>query len=771
MKMKILRELKLWGKLDLYKNSAIGEKVLHDIYLHTKRSLTTLIVIATILFIFLLDKVPEKILYPWFFLAILININRLYDSYIFLRDSSSKSYEQWCNKFTYKSYFTALVWGIGSFVFLSYMDDYILQNVIFLAIIGIGSGAMVSISPAVRTASIYLFLLISPLFLYFLMQGDSVNYIIAFMLLAYYLLLVNVSQNIGESLIRSYIQEEKYRKSQKELFAKKDELKSLFKNAPIGIMYADSDYNVIDCNVAYADIFKRKIEDLIGINLNDVPDQRPIDALKNDIPFYTGPYDSVLGYELWIEARFSPLLDSNGKRVGTIVLIENKTKEKKAIDSLNYMARHDDLTTLANRRSMMEYMKRLVGKEEHKDHYSILFYLDLNRFKTINDTLGHSVGDQLLIQVAKRLQHLTEEEYLLSRLGGDEFIMVLPFVATNEAEAKNRADLCSRNVHKAFKGAFFIGELHLYVKSSIGIVIIEPGMQNIDEIVRYADIAMYNAKRKGMDTIAYYNAELDERRKEIFGLQHDLYHALESNQFELFYQPIVDIKDDKLKAAEALIRWRHPRLGLLYPGDFIDLAVESGLIDDIGWFVIEQVCRQIGEMKRKSLFLLEYISININAMQFQGANFKEKFWKILDSHNVSPRDIVIEITETSLIDNFEQTREAIDSLRKAGIRCAIDDFGTGYSSLSYLKKFSFSLLKIDREFIKDIPEKFDNMFLVESIIYIGKKLGYRIVIEGIETEEQRSLLRDMDDSLRYQGFLCSPAVPVEAFMEMLKKEV
>jgi len=380
------------------------------------------------------------------------------------------------------------------------------------------------------------------------------------------------------------------------------------------------------------------------------------------------------------------------------------------MDELNYMARHDALTSLTNRRSFTEYMHDLVMQEKHHDHYSILFYLDLNQFKNINDTMGHSVGDQLLVQVANRLKHLIKEGYNLSRLGGDEFVIVLPFIAENREDSNIRADMCSHNLQEAFTSAFLIEEMHLYIKSSIGIVIIEPQTSNIEEIIRYADISMYDAKRKGIDTIAYYNTDLDTERKELFSLQHDLYHAIENHQLKLYYQPIVTINDDTLKAAEALVRWYHPTLGILTPEQFIPLAKESGLIDDIGWLVIDIVCRQIAEWKEESLFLLDYISVNIDAMQLQRGHFVELFFEILDRYGVEAGEIKLEITESSLIDNFEQTQEIIQKLRDRSIRCAIDDFGTGYSSLSYLKKFSFSRLKIDREFIKDILSEPENIF-------------------------------------------------------------
>ena len=748
----------------------IGQKLLNDLYMHTYKSLTTLLLLSLLFFLFLLGRVPGELLYPWFALEVTINTNRLYDAYRYFHHNSAKSYKQWHKAFVYKSYMTSFIWGSASIIFLPYIEDHELRSVIFLFIAGIGSGAMTSIAPDIRTASVYLFLLMAPLFAYTLYQDNTTNYILAFMIFAFYFLLINVSRNIFETLINNYKQEERYEETQRELYAKQDELNLLFNNAPIAIMYVDTAYNVIDCNLVYTELFGRRREDLVGMNIKDVPDQRPIMAMMRGEYSYSGPYKTITGLELWLEVRFSPILDSDNNTVGSVILIENKSAEKKAIEELRYIARHDDLTKLSNRRSFMEYMKTLVKKKSHQNHFSILFYLDLNQFKTINDTMGHSVGDQLLTEVAKRLQDFVKDGDRLSRLGGDEFAILFPFVATDVDEARKRADKYSKRLGKIFDEVFLIEGIHMYIKSSIGIVIIEPRLYDIEEIIRYADIAMYSAKRKGIDTVAYYNAELDIERKDLFKLQHDLYKAIENHQFELHYQPIVNIKDESITAAEALVRWYHPKLGLLSSGAFVPLAIESGLIDKIGWLVIGIVCREISQLKKRGLFLLDYISININATQLHRIDFVDRFLEKIDRYAIYPSEIRLEITETSLIDNYEQSKDIIDRLRSRGVYCAIDDFGTGYSSLSYLKKFSFSILKIDKEFIKDILENSDDIFLVESIISIGKKLGYTIIIEGIETEEQKDLLMKIDETLRYQGYLYSPPLTFLQFAKKLQLE-
>jgi len=766
--MKLINQLTNWALFPNSPDEKIEEKLLCNLYDNTQKNLSALLILTVIFFVFLKDNVPASLIYPWLITLAALTTYRVYDGYRYLHYDYGHEYKKWYAKISYQAYATAILWGSTIF-FIPYLDDPYLKLMIYLLIMGIGSGAAISFSPAIRIAAIYGLMLFSPIFFHFLFMGTSIGFAFSFLVIVYCLTLYSIAKNAGQSLIASYIQAEKDKIIQNALYEKQDELNSLFKNAPIGVFYFDHDLKILDYNEAFTKLYDTDTASLVGLDLRKLPDQRPLEAIKNTltkgVQFYNGPYTTVKGVDVWLEAKSSPIINSKGEITGGIVLVENKTAEKEALDELNYIARHDELTSLTNRRSFTEYMSSLVTHEKHYDHYSILFYLDLNQFKTINDSMGHSIGDKLLIQVANRLQKLPEENYKLSRLGGDEFVILFPFIATNREDALIKADKCSSNLRNVFKASFLIDELHLYVKSSIGIVIIEPQANSIEEIIRYADISMYSAKRKGGDTIAYYNAKLDMKRKELFSLQHDLYQAIENNQLELYYQPIVTISNDTLKAAEALVRWHHPTLGILTPEKFIPLAKESGLIDDIGWLVIDIVCRQINEWKDEPLFLLDYISVNIDAVQFQRSDFVEKFFGILDRYDVEASDIKLEITESSLIDNFEQTQETIQRLRSRGIRCAIDDFGTGYSSLSYLKKFSFSLLKIDREFIKDILDESENTFLVESIISIGKKLGYRIVIEGIETEEQKNLLKGIDNTLRYQGFLFSVPLPAEQFQK------
>jgi diguanylate cyclase (GGDEF)-like protein len=378
--------------------------------------------------------------------------------------------------------------------------------------------------------------------------------------------------------------------------------------------------------------------------------------------------------------------------------------------------------------------------------------------------LGHAIGDEVLLAVSKRLIKFLEDECMISRLGGDEFIIMVPHVSEDREITDNKAQVLSQEILNVFLNPFIIKEMHLHIKSSIGIVLIEPCYTNTEEIIRHADLSMYQAKI-AHNHISYYDSSLDKQQKELFLLQHDLAYAIKKNQFDLFYQPIVTIKENALCSAEALIRWKHVTRGLMSPEEFIPLAIKAGLLPQITWWVVDSVCKQISQWKKDDQWKLEYVSINVSAQQLVENNFPKVFFEKLDEYGLKTNDIMIEITEQSLIDNFEQAQYVINILRSKGVRCAIDDFGIGYSSLSYLKKLSFHTLKIDKEFVRDIESRPKEQHLMSTILNIGRQFNYNIVIEGIENEEQKSFLLELDDKLRYQGYHFSKPLHAEDFKQ------
>ncbi|MCK5855715.1 MAG: diguanylate cyclase, partial [Sulfurovaceae bacterium] len=358
---------------------------------------------------------------------------------------------------------------------------------------------------------------------------------------------------------------------------------------------------------------------------------------------------------MWVELKCSTLLNDNNSIIGGIGILEDKTIEHKAYEKINYISLHDSLTGLPNRRYYKNFMQKLILSSKNQTYYSILFYMDLNHFKSINDTFGHSVGDELLLSVAKRFKSIKIEGSHLGRLGGDEFILAIPYISKNHIHAKKEAMIIAHRIKNLFHPVFEIDGLDLFMTTSIGIVVIEPKTDDIDNVIRQADMAMYQTKREGRDNISFYDKKLDIAQQELTSLQHDLNYALLNDELELYYQPIVNISDDKLNAIEALIRWNHPTKGLVMPDRFIPMATESGLINKLGWWVADEVCRQLAVWKKNDHLSFEYVAININARQLHEVNFSQHMEECILKHHIDPSFVKLEVTETTLIDNFTKT--------------------------------------------------------------------------------------------------------------------
>jgi diguanylate cyclase (GGDEF)-like protein/PAS domain S-box-containing protein len=744
----------------------VKDEVLEGLFVYLSRTLAALFIVEAILLYMLLPYIGN-ILYLWFLLIASVTISRLYDAYLFHRDPQRYTPFAWHKKFVIKAWLTAFLLSLMVIFVVPQLDPYY-QLFVFTVLLGVTGGALNALSSDPRTALGYIMILLLPLSVEMMFLREITSFIIGLLLILYFFTLVSV---ILQASVQQEIMEKKNREIlqvESKLYEKEEMLELFFDQAPIGIFMYNTSYIITDCNRAFLQLFGIERDKLLGLDLHQLPDQSPLESMKNALlhrrsQVYIGPYNSTRGYTFWVEAKISPIFDRKHHVVGGLVLLENKTKEHNALKELEYSALHDALTTLSNRRGFKRFMEHMMTEEEHHSHYSVLFYLDLNQFKQINDSLGHSMGDKVLVAIGRRLVNMMQDAKNITRLGGDEFIAVIPFLDTDLERAKEKIETYIEIIKKIFDDPFMIEGVRLHLKSSIGIVIIEPKFNNIEEIVRHADISMYQAKKHGLDFISYYNTKLDEERKKIFNLQHQLVTSLRDNELKIYFQPIVYIEDDSIYAAEALIRWEHPTNGLMGAESFIPIAVESGIVVDIGWWVIERVCQQIVKWKDEEVWKLQYISININAKQLLKNRFAEDFIHMLEKYGIQSSDIKIEITETSLIDNFKLTQEVILSLQEYGIGCAIDDFGIGYSSLSYLKKLSFSDLKIDREFMHALDETLENIELIHTMINIGKQFNYNVIIEGIEEPFQKNIIKEIDPTIYYQGYLMSPPIPEEEF--------
>ncbi len=437
------------------------------------------------------------------------------------------------------------------------------------------------------------------------------------------------------------------------------------------------------------------------------------------------------------------------------------TQRKATEERLHQLAHYDLLTGLPNRATLKERVEQAVGLAHRLRKHAAVLFLDLDRFKLINDTLGHSVGDELLTAVGNRLKQALREVDAISRVGGDEFIVVL-FNLTERKDAGNLAD----KLLKALSKPFSIGPHELYVTASIGTSIYPDDGIAPETLMEKADIAMYHAKRRGRNNHQYYDAQMDENSGRRLRLMNDMRKGLEEGEFRVFYQPKLSTATGQISGLEALVRWEHPELGLLPPDEFIPLAEETGLILPLGEWVLRKVAEQHARWLEGDLPPV-LVAVNLSGYQLQQPNFAETVHQILSETRMEPKSLEFEITETVLMQNPELAENVLKVFAASGIRISVDDFGTGYSSLAHLKRFSVHALKIDKSFVQDVERSSADAAITTAIIAMGSSLNLQVIAEGVETQGQLKFLRENLCS-DVQGYLFSKPVPAEAITRYME---
>ena len=435
--------------------------------------------------------------------------------------------------------------------------------------------------------------------------------------------------------------------------------------------------------------------------------------------------------------------------------VRDITARKAAEELVRYHATHDALTGLPNRALFDDRLATaLKHSARHGDMVAVLF-LDLDRFKIINDTLGHSIGDALLIALSRRLRATVRDEDTVARMGGDEFIFVLRGLRSAEDAVKP-----AQKILEAIRPPFHIHGHELYVTASIGIGLYPGDGLGSDQLLKCADMALYRAKERGRDRVQLYKPTLNVRVVEQMVLEKHLRHALEQDQFQLVYQPQVALDSGQVVGLEALIRWRHPELGLVSPDDFVPLAEANGLIEPLGLWVLRTACMQYRAWRAEHLPGLR-LAVNMSARQFQRSGLEARIREVLAETAMDARCLELELTESVLMQEGDSTAGLLESLSACGISLALDDFGTGYSSLSYLKRFPIKRVKIDRSFVRDINTNEGDAALARAVIAMAHGLGVDVLAEGIESLEQLAKLRryGCDEGQGY--FLGRPVVPSE----------
>ncbi|MDQ3805237.1 MAG: EAL domain-containing protein [Acidobacteriota bacterium] len=529
-----------------------------------------------------------------------------------------------------------------------------------------------------------------------------------------------------------------------------DRFRSAFDYAAIGMALVSTEGRWLQVNRSLCQILGYTEPELLLTDFLSVthPDDLPT-ALTNISQLLKGKvhasqmekrYIHKSGHEVWVHWSVSTVRDQYSKSVHLIFQIQDITDRKLAEQQLHHDAFHDALTGLPNRALFMDHLKLAIARSRRNaERLFAVLYLDLDRFKIINDSLGHTIGDQLLVGIADRLKSNLRPGDTVARLGGDEFTILIEDI-TDEKEAVQVAE----RVQKELSTPFNLSGREVFTTVSMGIAPSSTGYERAEDILRDADTAMYRAKSLGKARYEVFDKAMHARAINLLQMETDLRRAVERHEFLIHYQPIVALENFRLRGFEALVRWQHPERGFISPMDFIPVAEETGMIAQIGEFVLREACRQMHRWQK--VFPLDhplFMSVNLSSKQFSQNMLISEIANTLRETGVRPQSVKLEITESVVMENIETATEMLKQMRALGVQLAIDDFGTGYSSLSYLHRFPIDTLKIDRSFVTRMTENSENMEIVRTIVVLAQNLGMDVVAEGVETNEQLVLLQKL----------------------------
>lgn len=733
------------------------------------------VLVGGVLCLTLKDIISIKVLALWFVTFVVVSLLRIILIILYhKRMPDLLSVATWHSLFVIGTCIIAVIWG-STFFLLFPVDSSPHQTVHFLIVVGVVAGGIIFLCPSLPAVSGFLSLILLPAVVKLFILNDFLALVLAVLTLLFLMITLVGSVRINRSIAENIQLRLQAVQRENNLKVSEERYRHIFNNAPLGIFQYDLSSEIIDCNEAFAAILGSSKEKLIGLNiLASLKNQGVLNTIKESLDsgdgFFEGEYQSITGNKKTpVRAFFTAIRDFDGKITGGIGIVEDFTEKKLSEQQIHYHMTYDALTGLPNRRLLNNQLSNEISRARRHGYFGALLFIDMDNFKHINDSLGHTVGDEMLKLVADRISENIRHEDIAARMGGDEFVVILTELDTSINKTANAVMEIADAIRHCLSAPCTVEGYEMHLTSSIGVSLFPKKGTTAGDILKQADTAMYRAKEAGRNNVQFFLPNMQKAADERLLIHTELRQALDRGGLLLYYQPQFN-QSGKMIGAEALLRWQHPDRGLVPPAEFLPVAEETGIMADIEKWVLRSACSKIHKWQNSGwLREGQTISVNISGKELTDSQFVENVKKVLQQTGADPNYLGIEITEGSLISTGKDIVETITQLRHIGIKFSIDDFGTGYSSLSYLQSLPLHTLKIDRSFVNVIGNGDSDAVLVDTIIMMARNLGLQVIAEGVENEQELEYLKKKGCT-EYQGYYFSKPLPEELFLEVLMTE-
>ncbi|MDX5376858.1 MAG: EAL domain-containing protein [Halomonas sp.] len=716
--------------------------------------------------------IPPSYLVGWLTALIVVSGGRLWLAWHYQRQPAKRRLRRrWLYRFAWGAGIAGVLWGMaGASMFT--MEHHGQLAALAIVLTGIAAGGVTTLSSVAWMAPLFVLPTMLPLLGQLLLQGTSLSLLLAAMVMLFLGLVLTINRRLHRTISDNISLRLIVSSRERQLRVSEARYRAIFRHTPLGVLHFDREGQVVDCNEMCLDILGTSRQRLLGMNLlTQLNDERVTgairDALESGTGYFEGTYRTVVsGKQTPLRAFYSALRNEAGEVVGGVAILEDFTERKLAEETIHRQAYFDPLTELPNRRLLIETLASTIRDRRDDGRVGLVMFLDLDRFKIINDTLGHAVGDELLRQVSKRLLLSLDKEAMAARLSGDEFVVLMPALSADREAELRRAEHRAERLLSTLRRAYDLGGQHISVTPSIGYTLFPLGDEDVGDVLRHADTAMYQAKMKGRAQICGYEPSMQTQMSWRLEMEQALRLALVEEQLSIAFQPQLD-ESERVIGGEALMRWHHPRHGWISPEVFIAIAEESDLIVELETWMLDRCCELLS---RLPVDVLPRLSVNISVRHFTQPGFVEGLTWVTGTHGIDPARLVVELTESIMIDGVADAVERMRALKRLGVHLALDDFGTGFSSLAYLKSLPLDELKIDRSFVSNLDADGSDAAIVETILSMAQHLGIDVVAEGVENRAQRDFLL-MRGCRLFQGFFFHRPMPLEDFERLLAERV